>query len=266
MLVAKLPSSVDIGIIMNPSEFRNTALSLPGVIESAHMGHPDFRVGGKIFATLGAPDENYAMVKLPPQQQSSLLESCPDVFIACKGAWGRSGCTLVRLPAAKKKSIVKAAIEIAFENIAAGVREKQSTAKRPRPEKTKPRAASLKKAIVEKVKKRILNIARALPEATATPCGGDHLSLEVRGKRLGYFLVDHHGDGRIAINVKANPEVSKALAVKHPLRFHIPKYVGRHGWIGLWLDQPVVDWNEVALVMKEAYRLTAPKALARDME
>jgi hypothetical protein len=250
-------------VLMNTNEFRKAALSCAGVIESAHMGHPDFRIGGKIFATLGAPNDDWAMVKLTPDQQRSFIEAVPDVFRSCNGAWGRSGCTLVHLPMAKKE-VVKAAIEIAFENVAASVREKKSPKRSPK-QKSKTRAPKLKKSIVDRITKRIATIIHSLPEATAKQCG-EHLSLEVRGKRLGYFLVDHHGDGRIAINVKANAETSKSLATKHPQRFHIPKYVGRHGWLGLWLDQPVVDWNEVGEVMREAYRLTAPKALVREME
>jgi len=61
------------------------------------MGHPDFRVGGKIFATLGAPDGEWAMVKLLPEQQELAIEAEPDAFKPAAGAWGRSGSTLMRL-------------------------------------------------------------------------------------------------------------------------------------------------------------------------
>ncbi len=64
------------------------------------MGHPDFRVGGKIFATLG-PGEKWGMVKLTPEEQSSLVESEPEVFQPASGAWGRRGCTIVQLRNAK---------------------------------------------------------------------------------------------------------------------------------------------------------------------
>jgi predicted DNA-binding protein (MmcQ/YjbR family) len=227
------------------------------------MGHPDFRIGGKIFATMGAPNDEWAMVKLTPEQQRSLIESGPNTFRPCNGAWGRSGCTLVHLPAAKK-GLVKAAIEIAFENVATTVRYKASS-KRIGKDKPQPRTGKLKKSVVDKVTKRVFAVIRSLPEATAN-ASGDHYSLEVRGKRFGYFLVDHHGDGRIAINVKADADNSKTLATKYPQRFHIPKYIGRYGWVGLWLDLPVVDWQEVVSVMKEAYRLAAPKALVKQMQ
>ena len=70
---------------MTADEFRNLALSLPEAVESAHMGHPDFRVGGKIFATLGAPDEDWGMVKLTPEQQKQFIREEPEIFVPVKG-------------------------------------------------------------------------------------------------------------------------------------------------------------------------------------
>jgi hypothetical protein len=85
---------------MTPNEFRELALSSPEAIESAHMHHPDFRVGGKIFATLGYPDEDSAMVKLSPDDQKKFIRTSPTVFTPVKGAWGRQGATTINLPAA----------------------------------------------------------------------------------------------------------------------------------------------------------------------
>jgi len=90
---------------MTAEEFRKMALSLPETAEAAHMGHPDFRVGGKIFATLSPPGEGWAMVKLTPEQQESFVQSEPKVFAAFNGAWGRGGATKVHLRAAKKNTI-----------------------------------------------------------------------------------------------------------------------------------------------------------------
>jgi hypothetical protein len=80
-------------------DFRRLALALPGAEERAHMGHPDFRVGGKIFATLGSPDDEWGMVGLLPEQQELAMEAEPDAFKPAAGAWGRGGSTLVRLDA-----------------------------------------------------------------------------------------------------------------------------------------------------------------------
>lgn len=84
---------------MKPNEFRAIALSMAEAAESAHMGHPDFRVGGKIFATLGYPDERFAVVILAPEEQERLLRAHQGVFSPAKGAWGRRGSTVIRLDA-----------------------------------------------------------------------------------------------------------------------------------------------------------------------
>ncbi len=80
-------------------KFRRMALRLPGALEAAHMGHPDFRVNGKIFATLGCPDQQSGMVKLTPKQQAAFVRAQPAVFDPCSGVWGRRGSINVRLGA-----------------------------------------------------------------------------------------------------------------------------------------------------------------------
>jgi hypothetical protein len=102
---------------MTPNEFRELALSFPEAIESAHMHHPDFRVGGKIFATLEYPDKDWAMVKLASDEQKHFVRSSPDVFQPAKGAWGRQGSTIVYLPAATI-DIVGEALTAAWRNTA----------------------------------------------------------------------------------------------------------------------------------------------------
>jgi hypothetical protein len=89
---------------MTAAEFREHALSLPETCEAEHMGHPDFRVRGKIFATLTA-DEELGMVKLTPEQQAQYVRAEPDVYKPVTGGWGRRGCTHVRLAAAKEESV-----------------------------------------------------------------------------------------------------------------------------------------------------------------
>ena len=98
---------------MKVSDFRRIALSMPEAIESEHMAHPDFRVGGKIFATLGYPDEDHGMVILPPEEQARLVQTYPKIFAPAKGAWGKSGSTSVRLEAIDKATL-QSAIEIAW--------------------------------------------------------------------------------------------------------------------------------------------------------
>jgi hypothetical protein len=78
-------------------EFRRIALSLPAAEERAHMGHPDFRVGGKIFASLHAPEKGTGAVMLLPEQQQLAMEAEPAAFSPAAGAWGRGGSTVVSL-------------------------------------------------------------------------------------------------------------------------------------------------------------------------
>jgi hypothetical protein len=91
-------------------DFRRIALSFPGAEESAHMSHPDFRVGGKIFATL--PKEGQGMVILLPEQQENYM-GLSDAFAPAAGAWGRGGSTLVRLDAVPD-DLLEAAIAAAW--------------------------------------------------------------------------------------------------------------------------------------------------------
>jgi hypothetical protein len=100
---------------MTAREFRKLALSLPQASEAAHMGHPDFRVAGRIFATLGHPRSGWGMVKLTPEQQELFVRTQPTAFSPVKGGWGRTGATHVRLQAAGKGA-VREALLIAWRN------------------------------------------------------------------------------------------------------------------------------------------------------
>lgn len=81
------------------------------------MGHPDFRVRGKIFATLGAPDASFGMVKLTPEQQEGFVDKWPKVYVPVKGGWGRGGATNVRLGAATAATL-RPGLETAWRNVA----------------------------------------------------------------------------------------------------------------------------------------------------
>jgi hypothetical protein len=102
---------------MAPDGFRRIALSFPETTESSHMNHPDFRVCGKIFATLAYPDESVGMVKLTPEQQHEFVHDHPKVFVPVPGGWGLRGATHVRLRAATK-AILRPALVAAWCNAA----------------------------------------------------------------------------------------------------------------------------------------------------
>ena len=101
---------------MTADEFRSLALELPEASEGAHMGHPDFRVGGKIFATIG-PDGAWGMAKLTPDDQALFLRTAPAVFRPCAGAWGRQGSTQIEL-AGVDELTVRQALLAAWRNVA----------------------------------------------------------------------------------------------------------------------------------------------------
>jgi hypothetical protein len=120
------------------------ALAMEGAVEGAHMGHPDFRANGRIFATLHAGNKT-GMVKLSPDQQKQFLEADPDTFSPASGAWGRQGCTIVRLASAGEEMLGEA-MTLAWQGIGKagppGARRATRARSVPRPSRTrrKPKA------------------------------------------------------------------------------------------------------------------------------
>jgi hypothetical protein len=112
---------------------------------------------------------------------------------------------------------------------------------------------------------RLREICAELPEVTERLSHGA-VTFFVRGKRTVCYLTDdHHGDGRLALMCAAPPGVQEDLIESDSVRFFRPPYVGHRGWIGLRLDIDP-DWDEVAAIVEEAYRLVAPKTLVRQLE
>src|ERR1700722_1704775 len=93
---------------MNAADFRRLALSLEGVEEGSHMGAADFRVAGRIFATLASQDQGYGNLKLTPEMQAEFVAELPEIFLPVHGGWGRMGMTHVRLAKAKEDVLVGA--------------------------------------------------------------------------------------------------------------------------------------------------------------
>ncbi len=103
---------------MTAAGFRRIALALDATVESAHHGHPDFRVGSRVFATLGYPDRSHGMVGLTPEQQRTYLRDHPQAFTPVKGKWGDQGATLVRLSAVDEETLGES-LTLAWQNAAA---------------------------------------------------------------------------------------------------------------------------------------------------
>lgn len=121
---------------MTAARFRHLALGLKDVVEDAHHGHPDFRVAGRIFATLGYPDKNWGMVVLTPERQRAFVRDHPGIFVPAAGAWGAQGSTTVRLDAVDEEALGEA-MTVAWRNAVEKGPTRSSRQKR-RPAKPRP--------------------------------------------------------------------------------------------------------------------------------
>ncbi|MGH9230961.1 MAG: MmcQ/YjbR family DNA-binding protein [Acidimicrobiales bacterium] len=112
---------------------------------------------------------------------------------------------------------------------------------------------------------RLREICLALPEVTERLSQGSPTWF-VRGKKtLATYVDNHHGDGRLAIWYPAPPGIQGALVSEEPDRFFTPAYVGHRGWLGVRLDRDL-DWDEVAGIIEDAYRLVAPRKLVAELD
>jgi hypothetical protein len=117
----------DVAVSHDVSAYRRLALALPGAVEGAHMGAPDFRVGGRIFATLAYGAKGLGTLKLSVEQQAMFLAEAPEYFSAAPGGWGRMGMTLVRVDA--PESVLAGALSTAFHCVVAKQEDKKSLGK-----------------------------------------------------------------------------------------------------------------------------------------
>src|SRR5579862_4783084 len=99
---------------MDADDFRRLALSLEGAEEHSHMGSPDFRVGGRIFATLASQRQGYGNLMLTPEQQAAFVEDAPNLFLPIGGSWGRNGATHIRLAPATE-DVLTGALRAAWQ-------------------------------------------------------------------------------------------------------------------------------------------------------
>ncbi len=128
---------------MNANDFRRIALSFQGAEEGAHMGQPDFRVGGRIFATLASQAQGYGNLMLTIEQQQMFVEELPGVFLPIAGGWGRMGMTHIRLAAASE-DVLTGALHTAWKH------RLEKNAK----SKTRPEASSKRKSPPESPRKK----------------------------------------------------------------------------------------------------------------
>jgi hypothetical protein len=118
---------------MTANDFREIALSFDGAVEGSHMGQPDFRIGGRIFATLAAEHLGFGNLMLTPELQKSLIHEAPNVFLPIPGGWGVRGATHIRLSEATEDQLIRA-LSVAWnlrveQNRKSGSRAKPRTRK-----------------------------------------------------------------------------------------------------------------------------------------
>jgi hypothetical protein len=126
---------------MRPSDFRRIALSFEGAEEGSHMGAADFRVGGRIFATLASVKEGYGNLMITPELQAEFIAERPELFLPVHGGWGRMGCTHIRLAEADEDSLrgaLHSAWKLRVEKNAKSARKPASAAKTRKPAPKKP--------------------------------------------------------------------------------------------------------------------------------
>jgi hypothetical protein len=141
---------------MTPSDFRRIARSLEGAEEGSHMGAADFRVGGRIFATLAMVEQGYGNLMITPELQAEFIAERSDLFLPVHGGWGRSGATHIRLAAADEDTL-HGALYTAWKLRVEKNKKPASKSKTPARKTAKPLAAN-KKSAAQPVKKRAKNL------------------------------------------------------------------------------------------------------------
>jgi hypothetical protein len=221
---------------MTAATFRRLALRLPRVVEGAHMGHADFRVAQRVFATLGYPDKSWGMVKLTPEQQRILVESEPELFIPVPGGWGRGGATNVRIAAADRATL-QSALTMAWNNVAPKAL-RAALASEAQPTDA---AFARVRACAEQAGMTALMVATSY----GTP------SLKVKGRLL---LRMKDADTLVLRCALEDKELLMAAAPK--IYFETDHY---KGWPAILIRLPHITDRELTHRLQRAWELVAPK-------
>lgn len=220
---------------MRADDFRAMCLAIPGAVESAHMGHPDFRLNGKIFATLSGRELEWGMVKLTPSQQKVMMSGDAGAFQPASGAWGKQGCTMVRLSSANKRE-VKSAVSLAADNLAA------ATGRTPKKKSSARKKAATEKPGIDLV--RVRKICLQWPDTKETITWGKP---HFRFKEKIFAGID---DGVLGCKT----EMTKAARLIKLPGFSKAPYVGHKGWVSIDL-RVVRDWKLIQELLYESYCL-----------
>ena len=226
---------------MTPAAFRKLALALPEACEGAHMGHADFRLGKRIFATLGHPDASFGMLKLTPAQQAALVQRAPRVFAPVPGGWGRQGSTHVKLRAATAK-ILQPALLSAWSNIA-------------------PRRLAIRKApaispALKRAYQRYLKIALRLPGTVQSTSFGTP-AVKVMGKILSRWRTEAEG----GLAIRCGFLDRQILLQAAPEAFFLTDHYNDYPMVLVRLE--AIGARSLADVVRRAWRLVAPEKLRK---
>lgn len=112
-------------------------------------------------------------------------------------------------------------------------------------------------------RRRVTVLCRHLPEVEVEPAGAQHLAFKIKKKIFGYYLYDHHGDGKVALWCKAPPGEQDRLVDEQPEVYFVPAYVGPRGWVGIRLDGVRVDWAALKEHLFAAWLMTAPAGVRK---
>lgn len=242
---------------VTPETVRQLMSAFPGVEEGTSWGMPTFRIRGKMLARLQEDGESLV---LKCADRDLLLQSEPQTFYVTKH-YLNYPLLLIRL-AKVRRTMLRDLIEQAWrmEASARQIKVFESGTYQPPPasEAPAPPRPSREKSSKVDQQERARRICLALPEVEEKEAWGSP-TFRVKGKMFAMYLNNHHGDGRVALWLKAAQGVQAMLVEAAPEKFFIPPYQGPFGWIGIHLER--CDDAEIASHVRQAYRLLAPKKL-----
>jgi len=221
---------------------------LPEVVEDVWFRTPALKVRGKSFTRLKEHGESVVFLVECVDEQEHLIEARPNVYFITDHYRGYAA-VLARL-AALRVPEARLRLERAWRQKAPRALVKQFD-------------AQANEAPVERSLDRLRQLCLALPEVTERLSHGSPTWF-VRGKKTFVTYSDHHHGDRLSFWCAAPPGAQAELVETEPDRFFRPPYVGGRGWLGVYLDVPV-DWDEIADIVEDAYRVIAPKTLVAQL-
>jgi hypothetical protein len=239
---------------------RKLALALPGVEEGSSYGTAAFKAKGKLLARLKEDGETL-VVRIDMEAREGLMQSDPETYFITDH-YANYPAMLVRLGRVSEEAL-GALLEEAWRTFApkslVNGAAKKAVAPAKKAAKKSPKRAAKAASTPESALARVRELCLSLPGVEET-VGHSRPCFAAKGKTFVMFMDNHHGDGRLALWLKAPPGAQQMLVESAPDRFFVPPYVGPRGWVGARLETP--DWNEVGACIEEAYRMSAPKGRA----